>query len=381
MALGLRAGVVVLALAPTLALLVPSCREPTQVMLTITTDIPCALDGSASYALQSTLVDVAGADGWDTVASPKTCAERIGTLTFVPGGRDEVSLSVRGQVIDGTGASHEVTASRRVRFVSHQSLPLTVRLSASCLDIRCPDPATQTCQDGVCVDNGVTADGGLSLDGGFVPDVSKDAPFVVKDSGILDAIPIDDGPLCPAIIGVGMGVKWPFDEGTGTTTYNSNMVPTSLGMGSTFVPGACNTALSVAAATAQKLAPQSGAGSANFAIGFFLKAGNTTFNGVPFLLRGDPQAPPAWSLALVQGGQIQVTYTVTTQSSYKYQSLGTVKTNTFTPVVFVSNAVSGTLTVAGATNTFLVPMGFTDPANAQIVLSGPVVVDELELRN
>lgn len=381
MARGFRAGVVVLALAPTLALIAPSCREPTEVMLTITTDIPCALDGSASFALQSTFVDVAGADGWDTVASPKTCAERVGTLTFVPGGRDEVSLSVRGQVIDGTGASHEVTASRRVRFVSHQSLPLTIRLSASCLDIQCPDPATQTCQDGVCVDNGVSADGGLSLDGGFIPDASKDGPFVIKDGSVLDAITVDDGPLCPAIIGVGMGVKWPFDEGTGTTTYNSNMVPTILGAGSTFVPGACNTALSVSAANLQKLSPQNGGGVAGFAIGFFLKAGNATFNGQPFLRRGDPQLPPAWSLALLQSGQIQVTYTLTTQSSFKYQSSGTVKANTFTPVVFASSAVTGSLDVAGVPSTFMAPVGFTDPANTLTVIAGPVIVDELELRN
>lgn len=153
---------------PTLAILLSggaagtSCLDATEVMLSITTDIPCAIDGSDTFMLTRTFVDLGQGDAAPVAVKDMTCASsQIGSLAIVPGGHDEVRIKVRGLVVDVGGKEHWIVATRRVRFVAHQKLPVPVVLSASCLDVQCPDPETQTCVDGVCKGNVAATDGGL----------------------------------------------------------------------------------------------------------------------------------------------------------------------------------------------------------------------------
>ena len=371
---------------PTLALAasVGSCLEPTEVRLTITTDLPCALDGAGSYALQRTFVDVSGADGWDTVAQPSQCAARIGSLTIVPGADPSkgVTVQVRGEVTDGAKL-HTVKATRRIQFVSHQPLPLTVNLSASCLDIECPDPATQTCENGVCVGNVVSADGG-----GLVTDASVSDVFIGKDVLVLDA-PRTDAPvtvndagldaasLCPpAYSGIVGGTWWHFDEGSGSTTIDSMMTVMSLGMGTSFAtPGFCGkSALKISQA---QTFPKSGTGKMLFGIGFYLSPG-ALFDSVPFLARSSGNA--SWALQLDPNGAL-ILFVTAGGSTASYKSQGLVLPNAWNRLSVVVQQALVTFDVNSVVNAVPVSTQPVDPANVSTTISRALVIDELVLAN
>lgn len=188
-----------LSVLPTLAILLSggaagtSCLDATEVMLTITTDIPCAIDGSDTFMLTRTFVNLGQGDAAPVAQKDMTCASsQIGSLAIVPGGHDEVRIAVRGHVVDVGGNEHWIVATRRVRFVAHQKLPVPINLSASCLDVQCPDPETQTCVDGVCKGNVAATDGGLVTQDDAAPgdghifDVNIERKIWLKDGAILD---------------------------------------------------------------------------------------------------------------------------------------------------------------------------------------------------
>jgi hypothetical protein len=383
----------VLATLPTLLLVLlggavgSSCLDPTEVMLTITTDIPCAVDGSGTYAPTKTFVDLADVDGqWDTVASRSVCASRVGSLALLPGGRDEVRFAVRGEVTDDLGGTHEVVATRRVRFVSHQKLPISVRLSASCLDVTCPDPATQTCQDGVCVGNIEAPDGGLALDGGFIPDgTRKDGPgdvLVNPKDVIAELIGPDDSGICQQLQ-VGAATLWSFNEGVGNVTLNSDNIPTTLDLiaGVNFTQdGVCKSGLSVPANTLQKIMPSTGTGNTSFGAAFFVKAPIAAFNGAPFLSRGAPQTSPSWSIGLLANGRVELTLNIQ-GAPYKFSSGTAITPGTYAAVVVLVAPNSGAIRIDSTLATqFVPPVGAADAVNAYTVVAGPIILDELQLR-
>ncbi|MCC6668315.1 MAG: hypothetical protein IT375_31515 [Polyangiaceae bacterium] len=150
----LRASALILLLS---GLLVPACREPTQLTLHLSTDAKCV-------DVKGTSITV-GAHGKledkDPVARTTECSAatgQVGTLVVVPSGSKDDQVSVR--VVTGVGKSAEacvkdgyvggcIVARRTLRFLPHTSLDLPIAMSVDCLDVPCE--ATQTCLEGKCV--------------------------------------------------------------------------------------------------------------------------------------------------------------------------------------------------------------------------------------
>jgi hypothetical protein len=148
----------VLSLGATL-LLVPSCRDATQVVLNVHTDLPCtgeAWQGVAIYV---------GEPGDDVEhTSPtlvsKSCDEggAVGSLVVTPSGAKDGELGLR--VVAGVSANPEdceergydgcIVARRALRFTPHESLQLDVELTADCVSVGCD--AQHSCVEHRCVD-------------------------------------------------------------------------------------------------------------------------------------------------------------------------------------------------------------------------------------
>ena len=140
-------------------LLLGSCREATEVKLTIRTNLPCgdakAWNGVAVY------VGKPGADVETT--SPTLVTERcddsgsVGSLVIVPSGAKDDAVGLR--IVAGMTRNPEdcakadydgcVVARRLVRFSPHESLQLDVSLTIDCLNQGCT--VDSTCATGKCV--------------------------------------------------------------------------------------------------------------------------------------------------------------------------------------------------------------------------------------
>ncbi|NUO48072.1 MAG: hypothetical protein HOV80_04365 [Polyangiaceae bacterium] len=145
-------------LAP-LALLIGSCRTPTQIELVIMTDLSC--DELADVSI------TAGApDGVET-AAPTTVTQdcsaedggsRVGTLVLAPAGDAASDVAIRVIGASEPGHAEQCTADngyagcivsrRRLNYVPHTELRLRIDLSRACIDVAC-SPDT-TCVDGTC---------------------------------------------------------------------------------------------------------------------------------------------------------------------------------------------------------------------------------------
>jgi hypothetical protein len=187
--------------------LAASCREPTQITVTITTDAKCAdIDGVGVS------VGVLGNDLENKPASALSlkCDDatgRIGTLVLVPSGssNDEVAFRVTagyGQRVDdckppfGKGC---IVARRAIRYIPHTPLFVPVKLSVACNGVPC-DP-TQTCDNGACVDSRLDPNQCESPSGCDVSDAGTDA--TMPDGGFdaqPDAPPRDAGTPSAATI-------------------------------------------------------------------------------------------------------------------------------------------------------------------------------------
>jgi len=166
-----------------------SCRDPTEMMVRITTNAPCAqLEisigvGAAGEALSGEGATQKGCH--DAAASPAY----VGSIALVPSERD-ASLTVR--VMAGVGRSATsclgafgkgcIVARRTLRYIPHATLNLPVLLDTQCDGEACSE--TSTCVLGKCVDSTIDPNGCLSP-GGCTPPV--------PDSGVVDAGPGVDG--------------------------------------------------------------------------------------------------------------------------------------------------------------------------------------------
>ena len=165
------------------ALLV-QCREPTQVMLQVTTDAQCV-------DVRGTSITVGGSgriEGKAPAARTEVCSPtgRVGSIAIVPSGDKDDEVAIR--VVTGVGKSPEacvtdgylggcIVARRVLRFLPHTPLDLPVHMGIDCLDIPCG--ATETCFKGQCVPAKIdcSESGGcqpLPGDGG-APDAAVDA--------------------------------------------------------------------------------------------------------------------------------------------------------------------------------------------------------------
>lgn len=146
---------VVLAVAPL------ACRTPTQVTLTITTELPCGPKTPRTLVRVGSLGQLKKPDTVDATV----CVDgRVGSLVIVPSGdkSDVVGLEVvtrdnddPTKCNDAPGADPKemqgcIIARRALAFVPHSELELPVDLQRACLGKTC-DPS-HTCVEGVCVD-------------------------------------------------------------------------------------------------------------------------------------------------------------------------------------------------------------------------------------
>ncbi|APR87731.1 BNR repeat domain protein [Minicystis rosea] len=144
-----------------------SCRAPTEIVVDVTTDIPCASLNNTSITVgrypdieglpPATITDLCSSDG------------HIGSIVVVPADVDNAKVAVR--VVGGKGQDAEgckapeygpraptptgcVVARRLLSFQPHSPLHLPIVLRNDCVGVPCPDD--QTCVDGTCKDATVT---------------------------------------------------------------------------------------------------------------------------------------------------------------------------------------------------------------------------------
>lgn len=168
-----------LALGLLFASTLSDCREPTQVVLEITTDIACGDNPETGIA-------VGRASDYETrplsTTTHQCTPRRIGSLVVVPGASNNGELAIR--VVNGMTRSAQdcidsgykggcVVARRILGFVPHETLHLPIFLEASCIDVPCD--ATQTCRHGSCVSavigrpSDCASDAGCDIEAGGAP--------------------------------------------------------------------------------------------------------------------------------------------------------------------------------------------------------------------
>lgn len=145
------------------ALLAPSCLEPTQVQIELTTDVPCAELGGVAI----TVGEPGQIEAKPPAAVSLSCREdgTLGAIVVVPSGDRDAELSVRvvaGRNLEveaceapeygpqGTPDTGCIVARRTLRFLPHEPLVLPIVLRAVCVGEPC-DPAS-TCVLGTCVE-------------------------------------------------------------------------------------------------------------------------------------------------------------------------------------------------------------------------------------
>jgi hypothetical protein len=148
-----------------------SCRAPTQIVVELRTDVPCA-------DVRGTTLAVGSLDSLESrppVASTTACAEatgRIGSIVIVPSGGPDDSVAVKSVLAFGRDPSECrppdygqgcVVARRALRFIQGQTLTIPMLLSGSCSGVVCE--ATQTCVGGSCTGAAVDPDACLRPDG------------------------------------------------------------------------------------------------------------------------------------------------------------------------------------------------------------------------
>jgi hypothetical protein len=188
------------------AALAASCREPTEVSVAISTDVPCdQLRGSSvTVARFSQLEADTTVDAASTFCRPDG---DLGALVVVPSGARDGELAFR--VVAGVGRPPSecvppgygagcIVARRALKFLPHTSLHVQVPLRAACNGVSCsPD---QTCVAGACtsaeIDTarcaGATCDEAtLGPPGSGAADAASDAG--VAEAGVLDADTVEAG--------------------------------------------------------------------------------------------------------------------------------------------------------------------------------------------
>jgi hypothetical protein len=141
-----------------------SCRSPTEIVLDLTTDVPCdkASAGGANITVgRFEELERKPPAATTTACTPGVPLNSLGTVVLIPSGADDEPVSVRvvlgvdspaetctrteGIAPDYTGC---IVARRSLRYSPHESLRLPIELRKVCEGHACPG---QTCVMGSCV--------------------------------------------------------------------------------------------------------------------------------------------------------------------------------------------------------------------------------------
>jgi hypothetical protein len=172
------------------------CNGPTEIVFTVTTDVPCTTVNGTSISV-STLASLPTQPPASTSAH---CAGgAIGSLVVVPSGSDDAEVAVRvvtslvsGQTPEDCAANGYaggcIVARRALHFLPHSRLDVPVVMAASCKDIPCQ--ADETCDNGQCVPATLRCSGtqcSLLADASAPPDLDATADASSAPEGSSDA--------------------------------------------------------------------------------------------------------------------------------------------------------------------------------------------------
>jgi hypothetical protein len=139
--------------------LVAGCRAPTQIVVEVTTDVPC----NEAKGTTITVGRFLETDSRDPVAETVQCKDgRVGSLVVVPSGERDDQVEIKVVLAEnrevqtcrppgyGPGC---IVARRGLRFIPSESLSLPIKMARACSGVLCPQD--QTCVRGVCVSSKV----------------------------------------------------------------------------------------------------------------------------------------------------------------------------------------------------------------------------------
>jgi hypothetical protein len=134
-----------------------SCREPTQVIVELSTDIRCS-DQPRTGISVGALSELESRPMSTETLRCDPATGRIGSIVVVPDRNQDSEFAIR--IVTGMTMSPDdcvrsgylggcVVARRVLGFIPHETLDLPIRMEASCLDVPCGK--TETCRSGSCV--------------------------------------------------------------------------------------------------------------------------------------------------------------------------------------------------------------------------------------
>ncbi|CAN5684138.1 hypothetical protein BH09MYX1_BH09MYX1_23200 [soil metagenome] len=152
----LRARASSLAGAFALTCLAFACADPTELVVHVTTDVPCSDAVKVELRVAKSVAELDGPNA--QVTETAACkAGDLGSLIVIPSGDDDalvylrVSLGKTAADCSPAGASC-IVATKVAKFVSHTAVDVPIALNASCRGVACT--AGNTCASGACVSAG-----------------------------------------------------------------------------------------------------------------------------------------------------------------------------------------------------------------------------------
>ncbi len=177
------------------------CAAPTEIVVEVRSDAPCATANHTGPAVNSTGIAVgtsADIDNKAPAAFRETCeapeSGGIGTLVIYPSGARDAEVAIKVVAgVDNVGPEQCqppdyagcIVHRRVMRFVPNTTQRIFVRLSLACLNRVCP--SNQTCDDGVCKsETDILPDGGTKDDAAIAEAGQADGTTPL-DAGSADA--------------------------------------------------------------------------------------------------------------------------------------------------------------------------------------------------
>jgi hypothetical protein len=191
-----------LLLAP-LVLQIAACRDPTQVTLVLSTDVPCDAWQNATIAV--------GRPGEVENAQPATktatcdAAGHLGTIVLVPSGGTSDAFTAR--IVGGVHRAPEtcvapaygtgcIVERRALRFLPHTPLSLLVSLSRVCDGVACQPDETCDPRTGACVDSAIDPERcvGAGCDSTALAPGADASPAALDEAGVVGDASADGAP-------------------------------------------------------------------------------------------------------------------------------------------------------------------------------------------
>lgn len=175
---------------------IASCRDPTAILVDISTDVDCATVSKQKVVLRIGTRDAIRSGLGQTIEATTCAGGEIGTLTVVPSG-DESSPVVIAVALGTTspssvctqGAPGCILASRSIGYVDHRTLRLPIKMSKSCIGVPCG--VDQTCVAGACVSNEVRACPNDVCDEGALPPSDAGVDGATDGGTMCGGVPVD----------------------------------------------------------------------------------------------------------------------------------------------------------------------------------------------